>query len=551
MGLFRHAASGLTLLMVTTLAVAQGPITSGGVADTLRRSTEVKPLPTLQSLVDQPPAATPAVPSATEKTITVDRFEFVGNRLYPAETLAALLTDYSKRPITLLQLYEAADKITAFYVGQGYTLASTTVPAQKVTEGSVRFEVLEGQIGKLRYENLNSYKPGTLDRYLGTLEGSIYRGAQFEQALRTVDVLPGLDVKARLQPGEAYGSSDLIVQATEHRLEGSVSIDNAGTDSIGVFRYAGQLSINNPLRYADQLSLFALRSRSHLGFKGKDGLLNYGSVSYSLPTGMGRSRLNASYGHAEFDVQGAFAGVGGKNQNAKLDLVSPMLQSTVDQLSLVAGISHTRANTDFSGTTFAESKVTVLEAGGRYAHTYPSRATSQLALLVGTNIGSTDAAGIDEQPVKIDLDVQHLMPLPYQFQILARTNLVYSTAVLADTQKFALGGPDSVRGYAPSEARGDWGGLAQLTLRRSVAFGALVLTPKAFFDAGVTRQHDLQRFPPGSQPQELTLTSAGAGFDVAFHKLSFKLDYAAPLSKAPVSDGKEDGRAYGMFSIAF
>jgi len=544
MGWFRYAVPGLLLLGATSPTNAQAPITPGGVGDTLRRMPEIQPLPPLQSLGKKPLRNSFVPANTTEKTITVDRFEFAGNTLYSSNVLMALVADYNKRPITLLELYEAADKITAFYVEQGYTLASVAVPAQKVSSGSVRFEVLEGQIGELRYEGLKSYHPNTLDSYLNVVDGSVYRGSRFEEALRTVDALPGLDAKAQLRPGTVYGTSDIVVQAAEKRIEGSVFLDNAGTDSIGVFRYSAQLTINNPLRYADQLSLFGLRSRSHLGFKGEDGLLNYGSATYSVPVGFSKSRVNASYGYAEFDVQGAFTGVGGKNQNAKLELVVPVPQDTTDQMAVTASLNHTRANTDFSGTTFSESKVSTLDAGGSFSHTHANRAASQATVLVGLNIGSNNAAGISKRPARIELDLQHLMPLPAQFQFLAHSNLVYATDEMSDTQKFALGGPSSIRGYAPSEARGDWGYLAQLTLRRPMSFGRFVLIPRAFFDAGATRQHD-------NSQQQLSLTSAGGGFDAAFYNLSLKLDYAAPLSKTPVSDGKEDGRLYSTFSLAF
>lgn len=540
LGMLCIAAMGIA----ATTATAQPPITPGAVQDTLKRGPELKPPQPLLAPSSEPASRPNSAPATVAKTITVEHFEFAGNTLYASDELNNVISDYTGKPITLIDLYEAADKITEFYVRQGYTLASAVVPAQKVTEGTVRLEVIEGRIGKVKYEGIKSYSEDELGFFLDTDEGRVYKARDFETKLRILDDLPGLDVRARLQPGEEYGSSDIVVLAKETPIEGSLFIDNAGTENIGVIRTGGQLTLNNPLGAADQFSLTGLRSR--------EGLLKYGAAAYSLPTGIGASRINLSYGHAEFKVAGAFQGVTGSNSTARGELYVPLLDNGYDQFNLVAAINDTRANTDFSGITFAETVVTVMEVGGNFSRTYANRSVTQLSALLTSNFtgynAATDTASV---PLKVDLDLQQLTPLPYDLQLLTRTQFVYGVDPLPDTQKFSIGGPSTVRGYAPSEARGDWGYLAQLTLRRNYPIGKTVLTPRVFYDAGAVRQHKADRFPLGSQPQDVSLASYGFGVDVGYRNLSLKMDYAIPGSNTPVSDGKEDGRFYGVFSLAF
>ena len=411
---------GLALAMamtVVSVAAAQ-PITPGGVQDTLKKPPVIKPaLP--QLVPETEPALRPSVaPPTLAKTVTIQNFEFVGNTLYSSEALNQLVAGYLKRPISLVELYEAADTVTEFYVKQGYTLASALVPAQKVTEGTVRLEVIEGRVGKVRYEGLRRYSADDVGGFLDTPEGRIYRADSFEKKLRTVDSLPGLDVKARLQPGEQYGTSDIVVQAKETPFQGSIFVDNGGTQNIGVIRTGAQIILNNPLGAADQLSLTGLRSR--------EGLLKYGSGTYSLPTGIAASRVNFTYGYAEFDVSGAFAGVSGTNRTAMAELYMPVFDTGSEQLNVTTAINDTRADTDFSGITFNRSEVTLLEIGASYARTYTNRAVTQVSLVLGSNFNdydaSTDTASL---PYKLDLDVQQLTPLPYAFQLLTRTQFVY------------------------------------------------------------------------------------------------------------------------------
>lgn len=545
----RSATGAAVVAAFVWAPLAQGqlpsqPITPGGVLDTLKRPPELAPAEPLQSPAAQPAPRPNAAPATLAKTISVERFEFAGNTLYSSDVLNGQVGSFLQRPITLIELYEAADKITEFYVSQGYTLASAVVPAQKVTEGTVRLEVIEGRIGTVRYEGLRRYKAADLNDVLETAPGRIYRADDFEQNLRLVDGLPGLAVRARLQPGAEYGSSDVVILAREQPIQGSVFFDNAGTQNIGTLRGGVQLTVNNPLGVSDQLSLTSLRSEG--------GQLRYGAGTYSLPTGLDGSRLALTYGYAQFDVAGAFTGVSGSNRTVRGELQVPVQDDGVTRTSFFAAVDDTRANTDFTGITFNETAVTALELGGNVSYTAANRAVTLLAVALSSNFTDNDAVtDTASLPLKVDLDLQQLTSLPHQLQLLTRAQFVYGIDPLPDTRKFSVGGPASVRGYAPSEARGDWGYLAQVTLRRPYLIGPTVVAPRLFYDAGAVRQHKADRFPLGAQPQDVSLASYGFGAELSYFGISLSLDYAVPTTDTPVSDGKEDGRLYGALSLTF
>lgn len=519
-----------------THAQTGNPLTPGAISDTLKRPPELQPPAPLASPVAPPRPKAPA--GATAKTVTVQRFEFHGNTLFSDAELAPMVASYLGRPISLTELYEAADLITGHYVQAGYTLASAVLPAQKVSGGTVQIEIIEGKVDKIAYEGLKRYRAEDLNVYVGNSAGKVYRADRFEGGLRTVDALPGLDAKAVLRPGAQYGTTDIVVQAKEDPFEGLFFVDNSGRDTVGEYRFATQLTFNNPLRVGDQFSLMALRS--------SNDLLEYFSGTYSLPTGWRGSRVNLSYGYAEFQLAGTFQGVEGSNRNLRGELEIPLLRGGPDQLTLISAVSNTKADTDFSGIPLRGTDLTLFEVGGTYTHAYASGAVSQLIGTLGSNFQKSDGSDPNAQRYRLELDAQHIQPLPMELQLVGHGLFVYSPDPLPDTQQLSLGGPGSVRGYAPSEVRGDWGYFGSLSLRRSFAVGVATLTPRVFVDAGAVRSRD----PSGATP-ETSLSSVGVGADATMDRISLKLDYAIPTDAVPVSDGKDDGRVYGTLAVQF
>lgn len=528
---------------------------------------EVKPLPPDDG-VERERAPRPA--GAGGRTLVVNRFEFAGNTLFSSAELENVVASYLNRPVTLLDILEAGDKVADFYVSKGYSLASVNVPPQKVEGGIVRLLVSEGRLARVTAEGADSYSVGRLNTYLGDIvPGTIYRGGELGESMRVINTLPGLTARAIVRPGERYGTSDLVLKLSEKRVAGALIVDNAGRENIGEFRTSAFIQLNNPLGVADQLQL--------LGLASEDGLLHYGYAAYSVPVNTGGTRLELSYGQAEFEIAGA--PVDGINRSGKVALLHPLIATRTDQLSLSTGVARTYSTADLvsgaSSASIGGTSVTVLELAAAYTRTHSNLSVSQLNVTAASNFDeqtredlilasfSGDDSVEADQRLRLELDLQHLHPIGAGLQLFGRLNGVYSPDPLPDTSQYSLGGPNSVRGYPTSEVRGDQGYLVTLAVQRPIGMSWGSVTPRLFADAGQVFAVDAcpsTDIPATAGDDRVTacipddeeLASVGIGADASWKtRVSMKLDWAFPLGSRAVSDGRDDSRVFGSLSVNF
>lgn len=540
----KNAASmaiALSGLLGTGMAWAQ--TTPGQVGDTLKKPEPAPVVPATPDITTSHAAPTGVAPGG--KTVTIDHFEFTGNTRFSANELATITATYTHRPVTLFQLYEAADRVADFYVSRGYTLASVAVPPQKISDGTVRLLVSEGRVAQITVENNHGYTADEVRRYFPDVApGSVYRGSDVQDSLRVLNTLPGLKARAVLRPGAEYGTSDLVVKVEEKPIEGSINIDNYGRKDIGEFRVSAIGQFNNPLKVEDQLTLLALRS--------ENGLLDYGYIEYSLPINFTGTRLHVSYGNAEFDVRNS--PIDGRNRSGRLLIEQPLLNHGATRLSVNGGVSRTIANADFTGILFNRTAISLFEFGALLIHSYANLAVTQINTTLHSNFESQDRSDLAAASVthgrellRWELDVQHLQPLFWQTQLLAHFNGVYSPDPLVDTEMFSLGGADNIRGYPAGEIRGDRGYAGSLTLRRPFNWAGVQWVPRTFIEAGSVFMIDA---PSGFDRKE-SLTSAGIGADIGWNRVTVHADWAFPLDNRNVSDGRDSSRVFGALSVAF
>lgn len=553
--ILRCGAFCTALFACSVYAGEQPSVSPGTVQDTIRQQPPESPLPTDQApplLPDVDPTAIAPVGPA----IRVDSFLLTGNDAISDEVLIAQLQSWINRELTLNEVYAAADALTRYYREQGYGLAQVTVPAQKISDGSVELQIIEGRIGAISASGNESYSFEFLQRRLQPLKpGSVYTDRGMERSVLLLNDLPGLAARAVIKPGSEFGTSDILFRIEEDPMQFSASADNYGREELGEIRLLVDGQFNNLAGIGDRLYVATLVS--------EDGLLKYGNVTYGFPTGSNGSRLRITANRADYEVEGevfADLDITGDNTTYRVDWSYPLLRSRSANIVLTTAVQRfTTESFQLDEAIAANATELDLLEFGLFMNGLTKLGDSWSAsAIIDGNGKSNDSTVLvpqsDAQQAKLRLDASYGMPFGRNWLFATRGTYVYSGDPLVDSQKFSLGGPYSVRGYAPAELRGDEGAFLALELRKYFFAGKYPLAATVFVDGGYAKN---KRLPGDTASTEADLEgelgSAGAGllFSPDGGTFSGALIYAAPIDNHTSLNNDDDGHAWATFTFRF
>lgn len=527
-----HVVACLSLALLAlapvSIALAQPP-TPGIIEESLRprpsQPEKDMSMPEVQPLPSPRPA-----PPADERRIRINRFAITGNTLFNEEELRALIADREGTELTLTEIYGLADRLTDFYQIHGYTLTTVTVPAQRMLDGVLRLEVVEGKVGKLVFEGNNRYGDDFLTEQLDLIApGTILRFTDLESEILLLNDLPGLVARSVLVPGEGYGTTDINFRMEEKPLTASAVLDNQGRKVIGQWRLGGDFTINNPFKYGDILGIGYTHSQHNL--------LRQGRFNYGFPILNDGSRMNLNYSRAEYDVGGDFAGldIAGISETARIQISHPIIRSRKTNLSATIGGAHVLGQSDLGDIPLNDDTINFVEAGLNYNRRTASGGLANLSGQLATNF-RTNSEGTNNEalPPRLELrgDYEHL--LGQGWSAVARGEAVLSNDSLPDSNKYSLGGPASVRGFVSSQLRGDQGAMGSLAIQRGLSFTHADLLLRGFVDAGQVRYE----IPLADGSRSDSLASAGIGMTASIAgKYILDLQWATPIDGNDSGDG--------------
>ena len=542
------AALGVfTFMPIGTVAAQDAAPSPGTVQDTLREPAQ-PPVDLIDIPAMQFPRRAAEPVAAGGPAVRVDHIVVSGNTVLPQATIDEFAAENAGQSLTLAEIYEIADRLTDLYRARGYGVASATIPAQRVEDGTLRIAVTEGRVGVIRYDGNQRYDSDALNRQAVALSsGNVFRSADMDRAILLLNDLPGLDARAVVRAGAQPGTVDVVMQLEEDPYDIRATLDNHGRDAIGEHRFTLSGAINSLSGRGDVLSASLLKSQSNL--------LTYLSVAYGTPIADDGSTVTVSFSRADYDVGTAVflpLDITGLNNNMRIDWMQPTVRSRNHNVVIGGAVSHTSAESSSLGAITTDTEITLFEVSAFVHHVWANRSASTLALGFATNLRS-NADGTDQgaQAGRLRLDASHTMWFAPGWAGVLRGAAMYSPDPLADTQKFALGGPYSIRGFIASEARGDKGASATVELQRHFEFGETRAYASVFADAGTVRRHALPTDPAGLD-RSTSMSSIGAGFSVS-PASGWRLDaiWAKPVGSYDPQDGDTNGRVWALVSAGF
>lgn len=434
-----------------------------------------------------------AVTLPDDMRIRVNSVRVLGVRSLSQSQVQAVVADVAGQELGFRQLRELADRITAFYRSQGYVLAQAYLPAQKIVDGVVEIAVVEGSLGRIRYDLTPPVTEADVaPRLRHLMPGQALRSEDLEQDLLLLDDLPGVRVEAVLRPGEAAGTSDLDVKVQrEQTLKGNVILDNYGNRYTGEWRLSGQLNLASPLMFGDSLDLNL--STTGVGYR-------YARAAWQAPVGHAGTMLGVAGSVMAYRLGKQFSSLDarGRSTTASLYALHPLQRSRMTTLQLQSALEWKRFDDEASNASTTKStRVWSIGLNG-----YSNLASGAIGMgMVNLNFGhlrlddanvAADAAGYRTAGsyAKLSFLGEYSWPWEPGLAGVVRLSGQWAGKNLDSSEQMGLGGIQGVRAYAGSEVSADDALVASFDLRHDFGQG---VRGKVFVDAahGRLRHHPL------------------------------------------------------------
>jgi hemolysin activation/secretion protein len=427
---------------------------------------------------------------------------------------------------------EVAEQVTALYRARGYLLTHAFVPKQDFRDGSVRIEVVEGKIDKITVEGAESYSEELIrDYFQGSTEDGVFQTDKFQRGILLLNELPNLKVTAHLKSSQEKGKADVVLKAEESKnYHFNLDYNNFGSPITGEHRFGLGFDLDNMAGVGDSLYLRSVISFAPAGS-------NFYNIGYRTPVNTSGTSIGVDYANGSFTAGREFAILDIRgNADIYTVSVSQALDRSLDFSSTVgAAISYKDSDSSLLGLPQARDRywASRLSWQGDWRD-LDGRSLLQASWtqgLGGMETGDPLASrlGASSNFTKFNLDLARVQTIDTGLYAIARGTAQFAWSPLYTAEQFALGGPDTVRGYPQASYLGDTGYVLSAELRWSPLEDPEVLQFAAFIDqGGVTRRNAL----PG-EIGSVSLTGAGIGLRSNLSpETSLRLDLGFPLSSA-------------------
>jgi hemolysin activation/secretion protein len=145
----------------------------------------------------------------------ISSIQIIGNTVFSSEIMDELKASYEQKMSSLKDLKSLAMDITAYYRTRGYVTSRALIPPQKITEGKVQIQIIEGKVGNIAMEGLRFSRESMIRKRFRVRTGEILRYQSLERSLGTLNANPDREVRIVLVRGEKPETTDIILKLEE------------------------------------------------------------------------------------------------------------------------------------------------------------------------------------------------------------------------------------------------------------------------------------------------------------------------------------------------
>ncbi|MBD2356049.1 ShlB/FhaC/HecB family hemolysin secretion/activation protein [Tolypothrix sp. FACHB-123] len=523
-----------------------------------------QPLPPPEDLLPSPsPNPTPEqpFPDKLPETIVVDKFEIVGSTVFSQEELAAAIAEFTKRPISLAEIFQARSKITDLYVKKGYITSGAYIPPQTIKSGVVKIQIVEGKLEEIQITGTRRLNPNYVRSRLAIATGAPLNREKLLEALQLLQLNPLIqNLSAELSAGSRPGVSVLQVEVREAKTFSSqIVLDNGRSPSVGSFRRRLQINQANLLGFGDGFNF---------AYTNTDGS-NAFDLGYTLPLNARNGTLSFNFGTTSSNViEEPFniLDIESSSRYYEITYRQPIIQTPTQEFAL--GLTASRRESEASyieGDRLpfpslgadAEGKTRI--SALRFFQEWTSRNSREvIALRSQFNLGidvlnpTINQSAPDSQFFSWQGQAQWARLLAPETLLLIRANTQLASRALLPLEQLGLGGIDTVRGYRQDYLLTDNGAFASAEvqvpiLRLPKMNSVLQIIP--FVDFGVAWNSSNR-----DNPDPNTLASVGLGLRwTQGDRFTARLDWGIPLVSVESRDNtwQENGLYFSLIYNPF
>lgn len=476
----------------------------------------------LREVATQPTVAPATITPLTAQTgdistdttpISVSDVVLVGNTLLSADKVEPHLASIRGTSTTFGGLQSLARTISDEYHKAGYPLATVIIPPQRLENGRVVLQVIEGKIANVNVQNQSRLSDSVAEKYLtrAVQPNAPLKQADSERALLLIKDLAGTEgVNYRLAGGKQ--GTNLVVDLEKSPLvDGFVQVDNYGSKSTGEWRTRAGLNLNSPFGYGERISIQGMTS-----LKG----VNYARLNTDIPLAYDGLMFTTGIGHTRYDLGGAFKDLNatGTADTVDVGLRYPVLRSNTSNVWLNASAEHRKLKDEIGTTnTVTHKRLNSIHFGlsGYHQDSLAAGGYTQWSVtntFGDLNIKSADARAIDAASAKtqghyhkVTGNVGRTQYITPKLSIYAGVNGQWANKNLDSSEQISLGGADNVSAYHSNDVFSDLAMIGQVEARYALH---PALTVSTFYDAGRAK---LKETPYTTTANFVNLHGAGIG----------------------------------------
>ena len=197
---------------------------------------------------------------------------------------------YEQKHVTVSDITNIRNAFQRKLLDKGFVTSQVYIPEQNLNAGTLQFMVMPGRVEDIQYSDSSAHGPWRTA--FPVRPGDILNIRDVEQGLEQMKRVSSQSVTMKLLPGTSVGTSIIELSIKQDKpVHGSISFDNSGLESTGVYQGSFTSSFDQVFRANDT---FTMSLSGDLSGSGSIKGTRAASLNYVIPHGKDTFSLSFS-----------------------------------------------------------------------------------------------------------------------------------------------------------------------------------------------------------------------------------------------------------------